>query len=325
MVDQNLISELDLEGGGLDAELAILFGNTDNATLVGRIIGENEEQYKPGTILKGVVVGRAGDDIVVDVGLKSEGLIPAEEWEDGGSVDLGDEVQVWLETVESDSGHIIVSKRKADRVLNWQRILAAKKEGDSVEGRVMRKIKGGLLVDIGYPVFLPASRVDIRRPGDIGEFIGKTVQAKILKIDTERRNIVISRRKMIEEARTTAKETLMSTLEVGQIRTGMVKNIADFGAFIDLGGIDGLLHITDMSWERIGHPSEILRIDDEVEVKILSVDRDKEKIALGLKQLKINPWDEVEMRYAVGSRQKGEVVNILNYGAFIKIEPGVEG
>jgi small subunit ribosomal protein S1 len=325
MVDQNLISELDSVGDGLDAEIAALFGNAENATLVEKIIGENEEEYKPGTILKGIVVGRAGDDIVVDVGLKSEGLIPAEEWDDSGSVEPGDEVQVWLETVESDSGHIIISKRKADRILNWQRILTSKKEGDSVEGRVMRKIKGGLLVDIGYPVFLPASQVDIRRPGDIGEFIGKTVQAKILKIDTERRNIVISRRKMIEEARSTAKETLMSTLEVGQIRKGMVKNIADFGAFVDLGGIDGLLHITDMSWDRIGHPSEILRIDEEIEVKVLNVDRAKEKIALGLKQLKVNPWEEVEQRYPVGNRLKGEVVNIMNYGAFVKIEPGVEG
>ena len=325
MVDQNLIAELDSVDGDLDAELATLFGSGESATLVEKIIGENEEEFKPGSILVGHVVGRAGDDFVVDLGLKSEGLIPAEEWDDSESVDIGDEVQVWLETVESDSGHIIVSKRKADRILNWQRILASRKEGDSVEGRVMRKIKGGLLVDIGYPVFLPASQVDIRRPGDIGEFIGKMVQAKILKIDTERRNIVISRRKMIEEARTTAKETLMSTLEVGQTRTGMVKNIADFGAFIDLGGIDGLLHITDMSWERIGHPSEILRIDEEVEVKILNVDRDKEKIALGLKQLKVNPWEEVEQRYPVGTHLQGEIVNIMNYGAFIKIEPGVEG
>ena len=325
MVDQNLIAELDSVDGSLDAELAALFGSGESATLVEKIIGENEEEFKPGSILIGRVVGRAGDDFVVDLGLKSEGLIPAEEWDDSESVDIGDEVQVWLETVESDSGHIVVSKRKADRILNWQRILLSKKEGDSVEGRVMRKIKGGLLVDIGYPVFLPASQVDIRRPGDIGEFIGKMVQAKILKIDTERRNIVISRRKMIEEARTTAKETLMSTLEVGQTRTGMVKNIADFGAFIDLGGIDGLLHITDMSWERIGHPSEILRIDEEVEVKILNVDRDKEKIALGLKQLKVNPWEEVEQRYPVGTHLQGEIVNIMNYGAFIKIEPGVEG
>jgi len=325
MVDQNLIAELDSVDGELDAELAALFDAGESATLVEKIISENEEEYKPGSILTGHVVGQAGDDFVVDLGLKSEGLIPAEEWDDSESVEIGDEVQVWLEAVESDSGHIVVSKRKADRILNWQRILTAKKEGDSVEGRVMRKIKGGLLVDIGYPVFLPASQVDIRRPGDIGEFIGKVVQAKILKIDTERRNIVISRRKMIEEARTTAKESLMSTLEVGQIRKGLVKNIADFGAFIDLGGIDGLLHITDMSWDRIGHPSEILRIDEEIEVKILNVDRDKEKIALGLKQLKVNPWEEVEQRYPVGTRLDGEIVNIMNYGAFIKIEPGVEG
>jgi small subunit ribosomal protein S1 len=289
------------------------------------MIDQQSEEFKPGSILKGVVVGRAGDDIVIDVGLKSEGLIPAEEWDDPSSLEIGDEVQVWLDAVESDSGNIVVSKRKADRVLNWQRIVSSKNEGDNVSGRVMRKIKGGLLVDIGYPVFLPASQVDIRRPGDIGEFIGKTIEAKILKIDAERRNIVISRRKLIEEARSTAKETLLSTLEVGQTRKGMVKNLADFGAFVDLGGIDGLLHITDMSWDRVGHPSEILRIDDEIEVKILSVDRDKEKIALGLKQLKINPWDEVEKGYPVGSRHKGEVVNIMNYGAFVKLEAGVEG
>ena len=324
MVDQNLIAEIDLQGG-IDDELAQLLGATTSDALVGKMIDQQSEEFKPGSILKGVVVGRAGDDIVIDVGLKSEGLIPAEEWDDPSSLEIGDDVQVWLDAVESDSGHIVVSKRKADRVLNWQRIVSTKNEGDNVEGRVMRKIKGGLLVDIGYPVFLPASQVDIRRPGDIGEFIGKTIEAKILKIDAERRNIVISRRKLIEEARSTAKEALMSTLEVGQTRKGMVKNIADFGAFVDLGGIDGLLHITDMSWDRVGHPSEILRIDDEVEVKILSVDRDKEKIALGLKQLKVNPWDEVEKSYPVGSRHKGEVVNIMNYGAFVKLEAGVEG
>ncbi len=324
MVDQNLIAEIDIQAG-IDTELAELLGATTSDVLVERMIDQQSEEFKPGTILKGVVVGRAGDDIVIDVGLKSEGLVPAEEWDDPSSVEIGDEVQIWLDAVESDSGHIVVSKRKADRVLNWQRIVSTKNEGDNVEGRVMRKIKGGLLVDIGYPVFLPASQVDIRRPGDIGEFIGKTIEAKILKIDAERRNIVISRRKLIEEARSTAKEALMSTLEIGQTRKGTVKNIADFGAFVDLGGIDGLLHITDMSWDRVGHPSEVLKIDDEVEVKVLSIDRDKEKIALGLKQLKVNPWDEVEKRYPMASRHKGEVVNIMNYGAFVKLEAGVEG
>lgn len=320
MVDYNLITELD--STGLENEITELFGPTGDFDFADKVV---DDEFKQGTILTGRIIGRSGDDIVVDVGLKSEGLVPVNEWDDPSSIDPGDEVQVWLETVESDSGHIVLSKRKADRILNWQRIISSKNEGDTVQGRVMRKIKGGLLVDIGYPVFLPASQVDIRRPGDIGELIGKDIQAKILKIDSERRNIVISRRKLIEEERATAKDALMSEIEVGQVRKGTVKNIADFGAFVDLGGIDGLLHITDMSWDRVGHPSELLRIDDSVEVKVLSVDRDKEKIALGLKQLKVNPWDEVEQRYPVNTRLKGEVVNIMNYGAFVKIEPGVEG
>ncbi|MEK6798361.1 MAG: 30S ribosomal protein S1 [Planctomycetota bacterium] len=325
MVDYNLISEIDSIGSGIDADILAIFPDADSARMVADIVDTREDEFKPGTILKGRVVGRAGGDLVIDVGLKSEGLVPAEEWDDPDSVDVGDEVQVWLETVESDSGHIVVSKRKADRILNWQRIIDSKKEGDTVEGRVMRKIKGGLLVDIGYPVFLPASQVDIRRPGDISEYIGKSIGAKILKIDIERRNIVISRRKLIEEERSTAKDVLLSTLEVGQTRKGTVKNVADFGAFVDLGGIDGLLHITDMSWDRVGHPSEILKIDEEVQVKVLSIDRDKEKIALGLKQLTENPWDSIEQRYPVGMLLKGEVVNIMNYGAFVKIQPGVEG
>ncbi|MGB2986233.1 MAG: 30S ribosomal protein S1, partial [Phycisphaerae bacterium] len=325
MVDQNLIIELDAEGQGLADELAAMFDGHDGNDYVGELVDQRSDEFKSGSILQGYVVGRAGDDIVIDVGLKSEGLIPAGEWDESSSVDIGDEVQVWLEAIESDSGHIVLSKRKADRIINWQNIVSTKEEGDTIEGRVMRKIKGGLLVDIGYPVFLPASQVDIRRPGDIGEYIGKTIGAKILKIDAERRNIVISRRKLIEEERATAKEALLAELEVGQIRKGAVKNIADFGVFVDLGGIDGLLHITDMSWDRVGHPSELLNIDEEIEVKVLNIDREKEKIALGLKQLKVNPWDEVEQKYPPGTHLKGEVVNIMNYGAFVKIEPGVEG
>ncbi|MCO6435565.1 MAG: 30S ribosomal protein S1 [Phycisphaerae bacterium] len=325
MVDYNLISELDEQGEGLDAELEALFAGHREESHVTAILDRREEEFSPGSILTGKIVGRAGDDVVVDVGLKSEGLIPSNEWEDNEEPRVGEEVKVWLETVESDSGHIVLSKRKADRIINWQRIADSKNEGDIVDGRVVRKIKGGLLVDIGYLAFLPASQVDIRRPGDIGEYIGREVRAKILKIDTERRNIVISRRKLIDEERAAAKEKLMSTLEVGQVRTGTVKNIADFGAFVDLGGIDGLLHITDMSWDRVGHPSEVLKIDQEVEIKVLNVDREKEKIALGLKQLKPNPWDEVENRYPAGTKLSGEVVNITNYGAFVKIDEGIEG
>lgn len=324
MVDYNLIADLDLESG-LDTQLSDIFSDISDDANVDRLISIESDEFKTGSILNGRIVARAGDDFVVDVGLKSEGLISVDEWPDKDSVDIGDSVQVWLDSLESDIGHIVLSKRKADRLLNWQKIVDSKNEGDTIEGRVMRKIKGGLLVDIGYPVFLPASQVDIRRPGDIGEFIGKTIRAKILKIDIERRNIVVSRRKLIEEERHSAKEALMSVLEVGQVRKGTVKNIANFGAFVDLGGIDGLLHITDMSWDRVGHPSEVVKIDDEIEIKILSVDTEKEKIALGLKQLKPNPWDEIEQSYPVGTHLKGEVVNIMNYGAFIKIEPGVEG
>jgi small subunit ribosomal protein S1 len=325
MVDQNLLRDLDLDGTGIDAELDSLLIDSASTDDVCKLIERPDEEYKPGTILTGRIVGRAGDDVVIDVGLKSEGLIPVGEWDPGATFDPGDEVQVWLENLESDSGHIVLSKRKADRLLNWQRIVDTKNEGDVVEGRVMRKIKGGLLVDIGYPVFLPASQVDIRRPGDIGAFIGKDIRAIILKIDTDRRNIVVSRRKLIDEERTAAKEALMATLEVGQTRKGVVKNIADFGAFVDLGGIDGLLHITDMSWDRVGHPSEVVNIDEEVEVKVLNIDQEKEKIALGLKQLRPNPWDEVEQRYPSGTKLRGEVVNIMNYGAFLKLEAGVEG
>jgi len=323
MVDYNLIADLDELGQGIETELTEVLGDAEVKLDI--MTESDSEDLRPGTILEGTIVGRAGDDFVVDVGLKSEGLIPADEWDDKDDVDPGDKVKVWLESVESDSGHIILSKRKADRLLNWQKIVDTKNEGDTVEGRVMRKIKGGLLIDIGYPVFLPASQVDIRRPGDIGEFIGDTIRAKILKIDVDRRNIVVSRRRLIEEERSAAKESLMAELEVGQIRKGLVKNIAGFGAFVDLGGIDGLLHITDMSWDRITHPSEVVKIDEEIEIKVLSIDREKEKIALGLKQLKVNPWDEIEQKYPVDTRLKGEVVNIMNYGAFVKIEPGVEG
>jgi small subunit ribosomal protein S1 len=326
MVDQNLISDLDFEDGNLlEAELSKVFEGAGDHEAIFGALNKDESDLRSGTILTGRIVGRAGDDIVIDVGLKSEGLVPKGEWEDDSAIRVGESVQVLLESVESDSGHIVLSKRRADRILNWERIVASKQEGDTVEGRVMRKIKGGLLVDIGYPVFLPASQVDIRRPGNIDEYIGDTIRSKILKIDAERRNIVISRRRLIEEERNAAKETLLSVLQVGDVKRGMVKNIAEFGAFVDLGGIDGLLHITDMSWDRVNHPSELVRIDDEIEVKVLNIDRDKEKIALGMKQLRPNPWDDIEKRYPVGSKIKGEVVNIMNYGAFVKLEPGVEG
>ena len=238
---------------------------------------------------------------------------------------VGDKVQVLLETVEGEDGGISLSYRKAKRQKEWEAILAKHKEGDVVSGMVTRKIKGGLLVNIGVNVFLPASQVDIRRPPDIGDYLNKSIDCKILKIDEQRRNIVVSRRKLIEDMRNEAKQRLLKEIEPKQVRKGVVKNIAEFGAFVDLGGIDGLLHITDMAWHRVNNPHDMVKIDQELEVYIISVDKDKEKIALGLKQKSDSPWQNIEGKYPIASRHTGEVVNIMTYGAFVKLEPGIEG
>src|SRR5829696_2547995 len=324
MVDYNLINSL----GDLDSEVntAVLDALGDAAADMNLLVrGDEVQDFTPGAIIKGKVSGRAGDDFIVELGLKSEGILERSEFDDPENVEVGQEVRVLLEDVEGDTGMVKISKRKADRIINWEAIMKSKKEGDPVSGKVTKKIKGGLLVDIGVPVFLPASQVDIRRPGEISDWIGRSIDAVILKIDEERRNIVISRRKMIEQQREELKKKTLENLVVGTIIKGTVKNIADFGAFIDLGGIDGMLHITDMSWGRINHPSEILKIDAEVEVKVLAIDKDKEKIALGLKQKDASPWENIETKYPVGSVHEGEVVNIMSYGAFVKLEEGVEG
>ena len=321
MIDETLIASLGLDMAEADKLVRDALGGQD--TGMDQLLGEVND-LTPGTLIKGKVIGFAGDDVVIEVGLKSEGLVPKEEFT-GTDLKPGDTVHVLLESMESDTGLIQLSKRKADRQLNWQRLIDTTKEGDTVEGTVMRKIKGGLLVDIGVPVFLPASQVDVRRPGDVTDYIGRKVRAQILKIDIERKNIVISRRKLIEEERDAAKSRLLTTVKEGDIVTGTVKNIADFGAFVDLGGIDGLLHITDMSWGRVNHPSEMLKVDQKVEVKILNIDRDREKIALGLKQKEASPWEEIEKKYPVGSRISGEIVNIMSYGAFVRLEDGIEG
>ncbi len=326
MIDENLIASLDIADDEALALLGEAFGESaDTENRMDTILSDQATDLSPGKLIKGTVIGFAGDDVVVEVGLKSEGLIPREEFSAMTDLKIGDEVDVLLESLEGDDGLIELSKRKADRQIAWQRIVDTTKEEDVVEGTVMRKIKGGLLVDIGVPVFLPASQVDVRRPHNLDEFIGRKIRAEILKIDTERRNIVISRRKLVEHERSAAKQNLMANLTEGQVITGTVKNIADFGAFVDLGGIDGLLHITDMSWGRINHPSELLKIDDKVEVKILNIDREKEKVALGLKQTESSPWEEIEAKFPVGARIKGEVVNIMSYGAFIRLEDGIEG
>jgi len=324
-LDDALLDQIEVSDDELNQELAAVFGDTITDELIDENIQTSVGDFKPDSILKGKIIGISGNEVVVDVGLKSEGYVPIYEWDDVGEIDPGDEVEVLLEALETETGGLLLSKRKADRIRGWERLLTECNEGDKVSGKVMRKIKGGLLVDIGVPVFLPASQVDTRRPGDVGHFIGKTIDAVVLKIDESRRNIVISRRKLIEVERAEAKANLMAEIEVGQIREGIVKNIADFGGFIDLGGIDGLLHITDMSWDRIGHPSEMLKIDEKIKVKILNIDKEREKIALGLKQTTENPWEKVGEKYPVGSKIKGTVVNITPYGAFIRLESGIEG
>jgi len=325
MVDKSLINALSISDEDVEQLLADSLGpNAVQAGMDG-LINDQISEFKPGTILKGKIIGMAGDDFLVEVGLKSEGILERGEFDNSDDVEVGDIVEVLLEELESANGTVVISKRKADRIRGWEKIINEKKEGDTVEGRVMRKIKGGLLVDIGVHVFLPASQVDIRRPGDIGEYIGQTIRASILKIDEERRNIVISRRKLIEEERAEQRKKLLGTLKEGDVVRGTVKNIADFGAFVDLGGIDGLLHITDMSWGRVNHPSDVVRIDQQIEVKVLNIDRDKEKIALGLKQKENSPWQDIEKKYPPNTRVKGSVTNIMSYGAFVKLEEGVEG
>ncbi|MBL0869619.1 MAG: 30S ribosomal protein S1 [Phycisphaerales bacterium] len=326
MIDHNLIASLGLNNDAILETDKLLkdFGGGVAGGDMASVLGSNLADLGEGQILEGVVVGFAGDDVVVEVGLKSEGHIPKEEFDDT-DVKIGDKVKVWLDRIEGKDGLVELSKRKADRHLNWQRIIDTTREGDVIEGKVTRKIKGGLLVDIGVPAFLPASQVDVRRPAEIGEYIGRTVRASVLKIDLERKNIVVSRRKLIEEERDTAKKRLMETLKEGDLVSGEVKNIAEFGAFIDLGGIDGLLHITDMSWGRVNHPSELLKLGQKIEVKVLNIDREKEKIALGLKQKEVSPWEEIEQKYPVGSRVHGAVVNIVSYGAFVRLEDGIEG
>ncbi|WP_437185110.1 30S ribosomal protein S1 [Planctomicrobium sp. SH668] len=338
MVNRNLIREFLVDDADLDAimggEIADWISSGDDS--MDRVYERTSSPFDSNQLVHGKVLSIEGDEVLVDIGYKSEGMVSLNEWaEDEEKPKVGDTIEVLLEEIEDDFGLVLLSKRKADRQKDWDWVVGRYGEGDTIKGMVVRKIKGGLLVNIGESVstsgqrgvnvFLPASQVDVRRPADIGEFVGNTIECMILKIDDTRKNIVVSRRRLIEEQRAEMKRKLMSEITENQVRKGIVKNIADFGAFVDLGGIDGLLHITDMSWGRINHPSEMVKIDDEIEVMILNVDRDKEKIALGLKQKFASPWDNVAEKYPVSSRVKGEVVNVMTYGAFVKLEDGIEG
>jgi len=323
MANRNLIRQFSVDDIENDIEQQFQEG-------LNQWLRDEKREFEVNKIVEGTIRDIRGEDVIIDIGYKSEGIIKIEEWRDEGTdavapPKVGEKVQVLLETVEGEDGGISLSYRKAKRQKEWEAILAKHKEGDVVSGMVTRKIKGGLLVNIGVNVFLPASQVDIRRPPDIGDYLNKSIDCKILKIDEARRNIVVSRRKLIEDTRNTAKQRLLSEIEQGQTRKGIVKNIAEFGAFVDLGGIDGLLHITDMAWHRVNNPHDMVKIDQDLEVFIISVDKEKEKIALGLKQKTASPWQNIEAKYPISSRHTGEVVNIMTYGAFVKLEPGIEG
>ncbi|CDR35083.1 30S ribosomal protein S1 [Criblamydia sequanensis] len=282
-------------------------------------------QYTPGTILKGTIVEITKDHVVVDVGLKSEGLVPLSEFSDPEQLVLDGEIEVMLEDAEDDNGQIVLSREKAERQRQWEYILEHCEEGSIVTGKVIRKVKGGLMVDIGMEAFLPGSQIDNKRIKNLDEYLGKTYEFKILKINIERKNVVVSRRELLEAERISKKAELLEMIKPGDIREGVVKNITDFGVFLDLDGIDGLLHITDMTWKRIKHPSEMIQLGQKLEVMILNIDREKGRVALGLKQKGPNPWDEIEKKYPPGTRVHGKIVNLLPYGAFIEIETGIEG
>nr|WP_231919497.1 30S ribosomal protein S1 [Simkania negevensis] len=282
-------------------------------------------QWKSVKSLKVISVELTPDFVVVDVGLKSEGLIPINEFNNPNELTLGNEIEVFLDRTEGDDGQIVLSREKARRQRQWEYILEHCEEGSIVNGKVIRKVKGGLMVDIGMEAFLPGSQIDNKRIKNIDEYLDRSFDFKILKINIERKNIVVSRRELLEEERSSKKAELLEEIKEGELRKGIVKNITDFGVFLDLDGIDGLLHITDMTWKRIKHPSEMVQLNDELEVMILHIDQDKGRVALGLKQKETNPWEEIEKKYPPGTLIRGKIVNLVPYGAFIEIEPGIEG
>lgn len=279
-----------------------------------------------GEIVKSKVLRITDSHVILDVGFKSEGAVPLDEFKSSGKIEPGDEVEVFLESLEDEDGAVVLSKKKADFMRVWEKIREAHEAGQTVEGTLQKKIKGGVVVDLmGVDAFLPGSQIALRRVPNIDELLGQKFEFKIIKLNKRRRNIVVSRRVILEADRATKRESLMKDLAQDQVRVGTVKNITDFGAFIDLGGVDGLLHITDMSYGRVSHPSELVTLGQDIEVKILDIDWDRERISLGLKQLQDYPWQNVAERYPVGSRIRGKVVSITNYGAFVELEPGIEG
>ncbi|OGX28378.1 MAG: 30S ribosomal protein S1 [Omnitrophica WOR_2 bacterium RIFCSPHIGHO2_02_FULL_67_20] len=298
---------------------------TSSSSSLSDLYAQSLRVITEGQIVKGRIIDITSQDVVVDIGFKSEGSISKAEFSDIQTLAVGDEVEVYVENVEDEQGMVILSKHKADRQKGWECIINNHKEGDIIDGRPVRKVKGGLMVDIGIEAFMPASLASYKGYANLDSLVGQSLKFLILKISRARKNIVVSHRDYLLREKDAIRQTLIASLTVGERRSGTVKNLTDFGAFIDLGGVDGLLHIGDISWGRIGHPSDILAVGQQLDVVVLSVDRQSNKISLGLKQLLPSPWQHAEERYPVGNKIKGKVVNLVPYGAFVEVEPGIEG
>ncbi len=289
------------------------------------LIASSIKNYREGSIVKGHILEIRSREFLVDIGYKSEGVIPASEFEDPEEVEIGDEIEVLLERLENDEGMVVLSKEKAAQRQNWEKIVGVFKGDGLIKGKVRSVVKGGLTVNVGVEAFLPASQIDIIPPKDLQQFVGNIYDFKIVKINEDRKNVVLSRREIIEQERSEKRQAFLSGVTIGDRIVGTVKNITDFGAFIDLDGIDGLLHVTDMSWARLNHPGELLKVGQQLEVQVLDINKDKERVSLGLKQMQSNPWDRIEERFPVGQKVSGKITNLMPYGAFVQIEEGVEG
>ena len=303
----------------------MLTGEKNKKSTFAELYEQTLKNIKEGQIVKGKVIAVSGREAIIDIGYKSEGILQLDEFDDPEKIKVGDEIEVLFESLEDESGMVVLSKRKAERQKCWDDLIASANEGSVVEGRIFKKVRGGFMVDIGMEAFLPASLVDLKPVKNLDQFLGQSFSFVIVKINHKRKNIVVSRKDYLEREKEANRSRMVKQLSVGQVVKGRVKNITDFGAFIDLGGIDGLLHITDLSWGRVSHPSEILNLGDEIDVMVIAIDKDTEKVSLGLKQITKSPWEQVEEKYRVGTKVTGKVTNIVAYGAFIELEPGIEG
>ncbi|OGW85446.1 MAG: 30S ribosomal protein S1 [Omnitrophica bacterium RIFCSPHIGHO2_02_FULL_46_11] len=283
------------------------------------------KSVKEGQIVKGKVITILRREAIIDIGYKSEGILPLQELDDPSATKVGDEIEVLFEGLDEESGMAVLSKRKAERQKCWDDLVANANEGSVMEGRIFKKVRGGFMVDIGMEAFLPASLVDLKPVKNLDQYVGQVFPFVIVKINHKRKNIVVSRKDYLEREKEATRSRMVKQLAVGQVVKGRVKNITDFGAFIELGGIDGLLHITDLSWGRVNHPSEVLNLGDELDVMVIAIDKDNEKVSLGLKQITKSPWENVAQKYTAGTKVKGKVTNIVAYGAFVELEPGIEG